>query len=705
MQSPAPASRGARIWAAIRAEVTAQASRWPLWTPVAFGGGCAIYFGLRHEPSGLLVFGVLAVCLVLTLVARWLAPRAPYAVAALILCVAAGGAVSKVRQMRVAAPIAPADLGAVDVEGWLLDVAGPGKRGAKVLIAPVSISRLSPEQTPVRIRVTLDGPTPPPGSPVRFKAILNAPPAPASPGAYDFGRDAYFQSIGAVGLALGPARAAYLDDPPRSLRWSMAINAWRWNLAQKIVARIGEREGGVSVAMTTGHEAWLTDDELADMRDSGLAHLLSISGVHMAIVGGFSFFLARLFIALVPWLALRVDGKKTAAWVGLVCVGVYLVVSGAPAPAVRSAITASVAFIAILLDRRAVTFNALAVAAFLVLLMRPESVVQPGFQMSFAATAALVALAEVWPRRIREISAPWPILAAQRLGSWVWAGLAASFVAGLATGPFAIQHFNRTAAYGLIANALESPLSTFITMPALALGAALEPLGVGRPFLIVAGWGVEATLGIAHVIARLPYAVQIVPSAPQAALAVSFLGLLFVCLWRGKLRWLGGPFAAAVLIWPRPAAPDVWVASDGSNAAVRTGREAVVLRPDAKAFAAGLWSRRRGLSEPADPQAALEARWDCGRFSCTPERNLSPRVAGWWGRKAPTDEQLSGLCAASDLIVVRATVDRLPGACEGRLLLDGADFARGGALELWRRGDGWAGRWASDLRGQRPWTG
>ncbi len=708
MDDPAPVAgeptRLVRAWEAVKSEAIAQLARWSLWTPVAFGGGCALYFWLKHEPSALLVYGLAAAAVVAALLAQRFLPRLPFILLTLVACFAFGTAVATMRQARVAAPIAPKDLGAVSIEGWLLDVSGPGKRGARVIVAPVWIERLSPQETPIRIRVTLDGPTPPPGSPIRFKAILNAPPAPAAPGAYDFGRDAYFQSIGGVGLALGPAHPAYLPDPPRSLRWAMAVNAWRWNLANRIVSQLGDRQGGVSVAMTTGHEAWLTDEELADMRDSGLAHLLSISGVHMAIVGGFSFFLARLIIAAIPWLALRINGKKAAAVVGLVCVGTYLVVSGAPAPAVRSAITASVAFLAILLDRRAVTFNALAVAAFLVLLIRPESVVQPGFQMSFAATAALVALAEIWPHRIREISAPWPILAVQRFGSWVVAGLAASFVAGVATGAFAIQHFNRTASYGLFANMVESPLSTFITMPALALGAALAPLGLGGPFLIVAGWGVEATLAIAKFTAKLPYAVQIVSSAPLAALPVSFVGLLFVCLWKGRLRWLGVPFALAVLIWPRPAPPDIWVADDGANVAVRVGKEAVVLRPDAKAFAAGLWSKRRGLSLPADLQAAVDARWDCDRFSCRPDAALRPRVAGWWGKKAPDADRLAELCAGADLVVVRAVIHQLPAQCEGRFLLDGEDFARGGSLELWRSGGQWKGQWGADLRGDRPWT-
>jgi competence protein ComEC len=689
------------VAAALRAEASAQLDRWPLWTPVAFGAGCGLYFGLRSEPAAWVVFAVAAAVIVAAIAVRWTHRRSLIIAMTLVACLAAGVGAAKLREERVAAPLAPASRTPVTVEGWLIDVAGPGARGDRILMAPVWIEGLRPEQTPIRLRVTLSEPAPPPGTPLRVRAILNPPPPPASPGAYDFGRNSWFESVGGVGFALGKARATVLPEPPWRLELRMRINAWRWDLANRIVERLGPRQGGVAAAMTTGHEAWISEEDQEAMRASGLSHILSISGLHMAIVGGFVFFAVRLLIACWPWLALRVSGKKAAAWAGLVAVGAYLVVSGSPAPAERAAITAAVAFVAVLLDRRAVSFNALAVAAFAVLLLRPESVVQPGFQMSFAATTALVALAEIWPRRISEIETPWPITLFQRGVAWLGAAMAVSFVAGLATGPFAIQHFNRTASYGLLANLLESPISTFVTMPALALGAALEPLGLGAPFLAVAGWGVEATLGIAAWVSRLPFSTMTIPSAPTAALAVSFLGLLFVCVWKGRLRWLGLPFAAAVLLWPRPEPPDVWIAADGSNAAVKAGREALVLRPDAKAFAADLWSRRRGL-EIAEPHRVAED-FGCDRFSCR-TTGEGPRIGAWWGLKAPDAVRLEALCRNAELVILRPTVERLPAGCGQALVLDGTDFAAGGSIELWRREGRWLGQWSADLRGARPWN-
>ena len=694
-------SLSARVLAWARDEALAQSLRWRLWAPVAFGGGAAIYFAQRSEPP----LWPLALAAMVT-TGLWLGARATARGRAvtlplmLVACLFLGLAGAKVRTERVAAPIAPAMAEPTVVEGWVVDVDSPGDRGHRVVIAPVRIRGLAPEATPIRLRATVRGQPPVPGSAIRLFAILNPPPPPASAGAYDFGRNAYFQGLGGTAFALGETREAYLAPPPWRLRLAMAVNGARFDLARRIVERLGERTGGIAAAMTTGHETWIAREDLDAMRDSGLAHILSISGLHMAIVGGFAFFLVRLGVAAWPWLALRVSGKKVAAVVGLVAVWSYLVLSGGPAPAQRAAITASVAFAAILLDRPAITMHALAVAAMAVLILQPEAIVTPGFQMSFAATAALVALSEVWPPRTRELSVPWPIAMSQSARHWLLVAVTASLVAGAATGPFAIQHFNRAAVYGLVANLATSPIADFLMMPALALGALLEPVGLGGPFLWAAGKGVDLMLAVGHWTAGLPGAVKTVASAPDHVLPISFLGVLFVCLWQGRLRWLGLPFACAVLLWPRAPTPTVWIGDSGTNAAFSEPGKAVVVRPGVREFAADLWSRRRGLTLEPRPVEG----WTCARSSCAPETTASGPVALWWGKRAPDAEQLAALCGSAHLVSVRAVVTRLPSACEGRLVLDGLDYQRGGSVELWRTAQGWRAVWAAEVRGDRPWS-
>lgn len=707
LAEPALSAPAARLsWKVLKTALLQEArvnlDRAFLWTPVAFGLGAAGYLEAGAEPAlWMLVAAAGMLAASWWACGRWNAPRGLAILASLLAFGAAGGLAAKVRSDRVAAPIMAGERVVRRVDGFVVDVVSPGAGGPRLLIAPVAVSGLAPERTPRRIRVTIgENETPAPGQAVRLRAMLGPPPPPAAPGSYDFARDAWFDSIGGVGFVIGEVAATRLDPPPLRLRLTMAVNAFRWSLAQRILARMGPSSGGIGAAMVTGHEAWITEDQTEAMRASGLAHILSISGLHMAIVGGFVFGAARLGVAAWPSLALRAPGKKIAAVAGLVAVLGYLIISGAPPPAERSAITASVAFLAILFDRRAVTLHGLALAALLILALKPETAGEPGFQMSFAATAALVALAESWPQPVREISTPWWIRWPQAALTWLAASVAASLVAGLATAPFAMQHFNRVAVWGLPANLAVAPLSSFVIMPFLAIGTLLEPFGLGAPFLAVAGWGVDAMVGIANGFVDAHGAQRIVASAPPQVLVAAFLGLMILCLWKGRLRWIGAPLALAVALWPRPAPPDAWIANDGATAAVRSGDAAVLLRADAKRFGAELWARRRGLTP------ATWSLYGCEGRVCAPELGAPVRLSLAWSRKTPDAETLSGLCVRSEVVVIRGPAPRrAPPLCADTVLLTAEDFARGGAAELYRRPDGWRIVWAQPLRGDRPWSG
>ncbi len=692
----------ADLRAAFRGQFAANADRWSLWTPVAFGLGCAAYFALPGEPLPFVAGSAAALAAFALWSSRRWGRRRIVAIALVLAAFAlAGFAVAKLRALAVGTPVAPALQGPVGLSGYVLDIANPGEGGPRMLVAPTEIEGLAPQATPARVRLTLREPPPPPGSTVRVLTLLNPPPPPASPGGYDFARDAYFETIGGVGFVLkGPAPAAAAPAPLR-LRWAMAVNAMRWNLAHQIVGVMGAETGGLAAAMVTGHQAFIPRTQIEDMRASGLAHIISISGLHMAIVGGFVFAVARLGVAAWPWLALRISSKKAAALAGLLAVGGYLIVSGAPAPAERAAITASVAFAAVLFDRRAISLHTLAIAALAVLLLQPEAVTEPGFQMSFSATAALVALAEAWPRAVREINAPWAIRAVQGALGWLAASLAASFVAGLATGPFALQHFNRMATFGLLANLAAAPISSFLMMPALAVGAVLTPFGLGDAPLAAAGWGIAAIAKIASTAAHAPGAALLVASAPAWALPTAFLGILWVCLWRGPVRWIGLPFALAVSLAPRGEPPALFVAADGAQVAVRSGRTAILLRPEVKRFAAERWAQRRGLVADEDA-AGRDGGYVCDRWSCRPGPGAPVAVAAIWSRKVPAADDLAALCASAEVVIVRAALSGA--ACPGAILLTGADFARGGSAELYRNPEGWTLQWAQGLRGRRPWS-
>ncbi len=699
----APAIEVRGILSGVAAEVRAQADRWFVWAPVSFGAGCGVYFALSAEPSVWIALVLAVAAIAAATTARTLSRNRAVVIAlSLVAFGACGFLAAKARTLGVAAPVVWQRTTGT-VEGWVVDVAGPGSGGGRLLIAPYRIDGLAPDRLPARVRLTVgpDGLIGP-GEAVRLRAIVGPPPDPASPGAYDFARDAFFQGVGGVGFTLDKPMIVAGPRPPAGLNVLMAVNAARWSLARRMIDDMGVATGGIAVAMTTGHEAWLQPADVQSMRDSGLTHILSISGVHMAIVGGFVFLLMRSLIALWPWLALRIPGKKVAAGGALFAVGVYLIVSGAPAPAVRSAVTLSVAFAAVLFDRRAVSLHALAVAALIVLVLQPEAVAQPGFQMSFAATAALIAMAEAWPHPVRELKVPWPIRLVQGAMGWLAVAIAASFVAGAATEPFAIQHFNRVSIYGLPANLLMEPLSTILIMPALAVGALMEAMGAGGDVLKVAGFGIHLLTQLSAAVAHWPVAAWIVPSAPDVALPIAFVGVLGLCLWRGRIRWLFLPLALAVSIWPRPAPPVAWIASDGGGAAITERDNSVFLRPDAKKFASDLWAKRRGLTEPKDGEAVMQRHFDCNRLRCFPTAPDAVRLSAWWTKRRPNADDLDRLCAGADIVIFRAQAP--PGWCPAAAVLTAADFDRGGSVEIYRAEQGWRYVWANDLRGARPWT-
>ncbi len=329
--------------------------------------------------------------------------------------------------------------------------------------------------------------------------------------------------------------------------------------------------------------------------------------------------------------------------------------------------------------------------------------------MSFCATASLVAMAELWPRHGRATQAPWFIAGPQRAWDWAVAMAAVSLIAGLATAPFALQHFNRMATYGLFANFAADLVASLVLMPALVVSAVGEALGVPElwlsPVLAVAHWAANAILAIAHLFATAPGAVKTLPSAPEAALLTAFLGIVFACLWRGGLRWLAVPLACAVLVWPRPPAPVGWIAADGNNAALAVDGRVVVLKPKVRAFASQAWATRRGFTTPFDPEAEARLAYDCDRSGCLPLGGAQPAIGAWWSKKVlPSRERLDALCRVSDLLILRADVTPPP-SCAGTLVLTSAAFTRGGAAEIYAQHDGWRLEWANTSRGRRPWTG
>ena len=527
--------------------------------PMLFGfalcAGAVTYFSQPVEPALPLMTGVTITVAALFLLSRsvWWLSAASLPV---LICLGLSGGFTAgaVRTAIVAAPVIADETRPLMLEGWVKAVE-PGSKGARLRIEVHAIAGLSEEETPKMVRVThrLDLQVAP-GRFVRCLAVLRPPPSPSLPGDYDFRRQAWFEQLGAVGYVMGRCQGGPLGSP-RSVTHQIALNvsAFRRRLAEHVNRVAGKRAGGFAAALVSGDRSFMRQDDQEALRASGLSHLLAISGLHMAMVGGLVYLIARRGLALIEPLALRVAVQKPAAIAALVASFAYLVISGASVSTQRAFIMSAVVFGAILADRAALSLRSYAIAMILVVLFQPESVMTPGFQMSFAASGALIATYDAWTRRRAEQE--------RVLGpvSYTWLSLfMTSLVAGTATAPFAIYHFDRLAGFGLLANLLAMPVITFVSAPLAALSLIAAPFGLGDTGMRLFGLSLEAVLAIANWCANLPAASWSIPRAmPASTLILCAIAIAFAMAARGGARILlaGAAILPAGLLWYQ--APDV----------------------------------------------------------------------------------------------------------------------------------------------------
>jgi competence protein ComEC len=399
------------------------------------------------------------------------------------------------------------------------------------------------------------------GAIIQLRARLMPPAGPALPGGYDFARRAWFQQIGATGSALGPVLLYRASQRP------VWLAETRTNLGQHIKSQMPGTSGAIATALITGDQGNISEADAQAMRDSGMAHLLSISGLHVTAVVGFLFLLSSRSLALIPSLALRYPVPLIAAAFAATGAVFYTLLAGAEVPTIRSCIAALLVLTALAIGREALTLRLVAFGAVIVLLLWPEAMAGPSFQLSFAAVATIVILHEsVWMKRwVERREEPF----AFRIGRGVVSLIITGFAIELILAPIALFHFHRTGVYGALANVIAIPLTTFIIMPAQAIALIFDLAGLGAPFWWLAGQGISGIRFIAHYVSGLPAAVSMLPAMPIWAFLAMIAGGLIAGLLKGRARFLGGlPFACgffAMILAPRP---DLLVTGDGKHMAV-----------------------------------------------------------------------------------------------------------------------------------------
>jgi competence protein ComEC len=533
---------------------------------------------------------------------------------------------------------------------------------------------------PPQVRVSVDDEGLPaglePGAIVRVKARLAPPPPMALPGTYDFARDAWFRGIGAVGKALGPIAVLQPADPA-------GFDRARTGLRRHVTERLPQNSAGIAIALATGDQNAVGEDDADAMRRSGLTHLLSVSGLHIAAVVAFAMLLSLKLLALSERLALRFNLVLVSAAVAAAAGIGYTLLTGAQVPTVRSCVAALLILAGIALGREAISIRLIAVGALAVLLFRPEALPGASFQMSFAAVTAIVALHSTgWSRRLFQRREEGVIA---RLGRAVMAMVITGLTVELALIPFALFHFHRAGLYGVAANIIAIPLTTFVIMPLEAGALILDVAGWGRPFWFLCGAAIDGLLRLAHAVASAKGAVALLPSMPAWAFGLMVAGGIWLCLWSSRVRLLGiAPFAAGALgAWMTPT-PDLLVTGDGRHLAVvdRDGTP-LILRDPAGDYVRSLLAEASGYD--ADPgDLGSRPYSDCSRDSCVA---LLRKDSAEWRLLATRSAYridwvtITTGCAQADIVV---SDRRLPRGCQPRWLkLDRSALARTGGLAIY----------------------
>lgn len=667
-----------------------------LLVPVFLSIGVVAYFWLAYEPA----WSSLLVSLGLAAGAVW-AARYRYALQlcliALLLCLAGAG-LSKLETWRLGTRMIGAEI-SVRLTGRVVEIEDMASGRKRLTIDVVSTERPKLRYQPERVRLSARRISPDigPGSDVTGLVRLLPPAGPIRPGSYDTSFASYFSGIGASGFFLsGPEPSAPTVAPPGA-RIGAAIERARQLIAERIRHSIGGPEGEIAAALIVGVRAGIPEEINEAMRKTGIYHIISISGLHMALVAGTVMGLMRGLFALFPDFSSRRPVKKYAALTALVAIIAYLLISGMVVAAVRSFIMLAVMLIAVLFDRSALTMRNLAISAIIVILVTPHEVVGPSFQMSFAATAALVGAYSAWSD-YRARRAPTGIPARNSLAgvllrrfAVMMIGLAAtSIVAGVATTLYAAWHFQRVAPLSLLANLAVMPVVSLVVMPFAVFASIAMPFGLDAPFLHVMGKGLSVMIHLSERIADMS-PVDAVGLISATCVLCATVALVFATMATTWLRWIAMPFALVSLVTlGGERAPDVLISEDARLLAIGMGKgEVAVNRARPNAFTLDNWRRALDAEtvlvperQKQQPKAAEdEEKADAG-FRCADKLCVARHPSGAQIVQVPDADAARAYCASASLIVIEDATARNPCRKAGPAVITRRQLAQKGSAEV-----------------------
>jgi competence protein ComEC len=682
------------VAARVRDLLDAERERLALWLPVWLGLGVLVYFDLRAEPWPWLG-AVLSLGIAVPLAALWRFGAARLLLTPL-LAATLGFAAAQLATARAPPPVTSLPFNATIVTGRIVALETlPGAR--RVTLAGATFAGADgPLARTVRVRLRpTDHAVLAAGDTMRVRAMLRPVGAPVMPGGWDMQRDAFYTGLGGSGYALGPVEvlARAPPDGPAGL-----IRGLAETIAGRIAAVIPGSSGQVAVALLVGRQAGIGAADIAAFRDSGLAHLLSVSGLHLVIVIGISTMVARFLLALSEHASLFWPTRQVAALIALAVGGFYTVLTGAQVPTLRCFLMACLFTLALLTGRRPISMRGLAIAAALVVLTDPRQVLGASMHMSFAAVLALIAGYEVLRSRMPVTGAGW-----RRAWVFVLGLLMSSLLAGTATLPFGAYHFGQVQLFYVVANLVGVPLTSVLVMPAGMLALPLMLVDLEWLALIPMQWGIEATLWVAHTVAQWPAATLPVPQMPRWGLLLTVAGMAWAGLWASRLRWAGVPLLLLGVLSPLAAdPPDILVSHDARLIAVRAAGVVHLQQVQGgSAFVRSAWLNRWGEADAAP--LPLVGEVGGGAIQCeTTGCLLFPRPGASAAYLARSAERWAD-CRGIGVIV---SAEPARGLCPRPFpaLVDRFTVWRDGPTAIWLRPQGAVVLTDRANRGARPWV-
>lgn len=587
-----------------------------LFVPVGIGAGVALYFGLTFEPPAWpFALGLGAALALSAAIRRSLAARAACLGVACVLAGLLAGTLST-RRMP---PMPALPRRATIITGVVRDIDRRPEGGIRVTLRSVAFDAAPPITRTVRVRLRPDdGAAVADGDLVRVRALLRPPAPPAYPGARDTERDAFFSGLGGAGWAIGPVTVLVAHPPSGLAAWWRGV---RDRAADRFVHALPGSAGPIAATLMVGISTGISPADRAAFTNAGLAHLLAVAGLHVGIVMGFTMGAVRLGLAAWPAAALRLPVRALAAIAALAAGGLYMLLTGAHLPIIRSFCMAALATLAIMLGRRAISMRGLAFAATVILLAWPAELTGVSFQMSFAAVACLIAGYEVLRPLFASLATS---TASRRLALHIAALATTSLIAGAASSPFAAYHFGQVQSWFVVANVIAVPITAVWIMPWGLVSLALMPLGLERLPLVPMGWGIELVLAIGRRVSAWPGAVLAVPHMPLAGLIAVGAGIALLCLLRSPLRRAGLAPLLLGIVSPLLARPPDLVVSDDARliALAGAGRDAgmaaLLIERHGSASKFTLAADQILYAAPGTPRP-LPSQGALGPASCTPD--------------------------------------------------------------------------------------